>query len=323
MGRHSLPRTHTTASKAARRATSIAVALATLTAGTAVAGTANAQDLGSLSSAPGLPPLPVLPEAQTKTVHIPGVGPLDVTIPAGVPVPEYLIAPNIIPGYPGIKVTDKGASQGASAPSPIRGNQTIQGVNPRTTMAIVTDQGIAATPNAYEARPALSIIKLLLVDYALHRGDGSPQDRALSERAIRASDDAAATALFRKYPGGIDQIARAHGMSATRTNGFWGNATTSAVDIARYLDTIKRMDPNSPVLQWMREAYPVAADGTRQNWGTRALPRVQGTKWGWSDMGPNTVASASFADNYTAAAFTWGGAQEQNADVPIAIGYVG
>ncbi|WP_165243237.1 serine hydrolase [Corynebacterium lizhenjunii] len=295
-------------------------------AGSAFVPAAGAHDFGSSAANPVAManssfPVGERSQAQAKVVLIPGLAPLNVDIPVGVRVPEYLIAPNIVPGYPGVQVLDRGVRPGTAAP--IVANATIHGVHGRTAMAIVTDQGIAATPNAYEARPALSTIKLLLVDYALHRGDGSAADRVLAERAIRASDDAAASALFRKYPQSIDEVARAHGMTATRSNGYWGNATTSAADLARYLNTIKREDPGSIVLQWMREAYPVAADGTVQNWGTHTLPRIQGTKWGWSDMGAHSVASASFADNYTAVALTWGGPKEQNADVPVAIGYVG
>lgn len=257
--------------------------------------------------------------AQSIQIPIPGQAPIEIPLPQTPQLPQ-------VPGLP--EVTSSIPQVPAPAvPQPVVptfvGGATIQGMHPRTSMAVVTDLGIAATPNGYESRPALSISKILLADYAIYHGNGDPQDWVLAERAIRASDDWAATQLFNKYPHGIDVIARNHGMTATRSNGYWGRSTTSAVDMARYLHTVHRLHPQSEVLKWMRESYPVAADGTHQNWGTVHLPRVQGTKWGWSDYGASTVASASYGDTYAAAAFTWGGPAEQNADVPVGRPFVG
>ena len=257
--------------------------------------------------------------ARAFQIPLPGLPPIEISLP---PELSSQLPPVQLPEIPAPPAPPLSSAQPPAVPTFV-GGATIHGVHGRTALAVVTDLGIAATPNGYEARPGLSIVKLLLADYAIYHGDGAPHDWVLAERAVRASDDHAATQLFHKYPHGIDTIARAHGMSATNANGYWGHSTTSAVDVARYLHNIHRLHPQSEVLKWMRESHPVAADGTRQDWGTVHLPRVLGTKWGWSDYGPNTVASASYGDSYAAAAFTWGGPAEQNVDVPAARPFVG
>ncbi len=71
-----------------------------------------------------------------------------------------------------------------------------------------------------------------------------------------------------------------------------------------------------------RTGTPVAADGTRQNWGTARLPGVLGSKWGWSDLPPPEVASASFGPGFTVAAHTRGSPEDQTADVGQALAEV-
>lgn len=186
-------------------------------------------------------------------------------------------------------------------------NRVITGVNSRTTIAIIHYNGATSlTPNAREARPGLSIVKMYMADYVLRYRKPSSRDRVLLERMIRLSDDGAASEINRKYPGAINAIAREYGLTSTKGQPHWGNSASSAYDAAKFLHRLRKNHPGSSVLRWMQQAAPVAADGTRQNWGTSHLPRVQGTKWGWSDYGRKNVASASFGDNYTAAAFTWG-----------------
>ncbi|KAB3520923.1 hypothetical protein GC425_06700 [Corynebacterium sp. zg254] len=195
----------------------------------------------------------------------------------------------------------------------------ITGMDERTSMAVVTDQGVAATDNAREARPGLSVIKLYIADYALRDGASSPEEfqknAELAKRMISGSDDFAADILYNKYPYSIDQVASEYKLANTYSNGTWGGAYTSAYDVAQYLHEVKKKRPQSLILQWMHSPLETAVDGTKQQWGTARLAGAEGTKWGWSDSGRKIVASATLGGTYTAAAFTWGSADDQNNDI--------
>lgn len=189
-------------------------------------------------------------------------------------------------------------------------------VSPRSAISLRTPIGIEwGTANENEPRSALSMSKLYLADYALRHGDGSAEDRVNAERMIRYSDDAAADAVEAKYPQAIAAIAAEYGLEQTRPGAGWGTSTTSTADLADFLTAKQATDPTSPILGWMATAAPTAADGTRQDWGTAELPGVQGSKWGWSDMMPPEVASASFGPGFSVAAHTRGGPADQTADV--------
>ncbi|MGW0003074.1 hypothetical protein [Nocardia grenadensis] len=187
---------------------------------------------------------------------------------------------------------------------------------PRTTISVRSLTGLHwGTADEHQVRSALSLAKLYLTDYALRHGDGSADDLAHGERMIRYSDDAAADAVAAKYPRAIAAVATEYGLAETRPGPNWGSATTSTADVADFLEATLRTDPASPILSWMATAAPRATDGTEQNWGTGALPGVQGTKWGWSDAPPQEVASVSFGPGFTVAAHTRGGPADQTADV--------
>ena len=200
-----------------------------------------------------------------------------------------------------------------SAPAPDR----IDEVPGRTALSFMhTPSGTrVGTANQGEARPGLSIVKLYIADYMLRHGDGSPEDLALGQQMIRDSDDSAASQAYAKYPQSIDAIAAEYGLTSTRGSGFWGDAVTSTADTVTFLEAKKTTDPDSRILEWMATAAPVAADGTHQNWGTGRLPSVTGTKWGWSDLGPSVVASASFGPDFSVAANTYGTADQHTGDV--------
>lgn len=186
----------------------------------------------------------------------------------------------------------------------------------RTSLALRGPGGIRwETANADESRSALSMAKLYLADYALRHGDGSAADRGCAERMIRVSDDAAADTIAAKYPEAIASVAAEYGLDRTAPGPGWQMSTTSSADVADFLAAKQATDPGSPILLWMATAPPTAADGTAQNWGTARLPGVQGSKWGWSDLPPPEVASASFGPGFTVAAQTRGGPDDQTADV--------
>ncbi|MFE6864732.1 hypothetical protein [Nocardia sp. NPDC057668] len=190
-------------------------------------------------------------------------------------------------------------------------------VPPRTSISVrsVVPGVQWGTANERESRGGLSIVKLYMADYALRHGDGSEEDKRLGERMIRYSDDGAADAMAAKYPQAIDAVAAEYQLSATQGSGGWAVSSTSTADVSDFLAAKMRSDPESPVLTWMSEASPVAADGTVQDWGTSRLPQVQGSKWGWADVGVPEVASASYGPGFTVSAHTYGTADEQTEDV--------
>ncbi|MFC3961090.1 hypothetical protein [Nocardia jiangsuensis] len=188
-------------------------------------------------------------------------------------------------------------------------------VPPRTAFSTRTLRGDGCgSANENEPRAALSLAKLYLVDYALRYGTDAAVDLAAGERAIRFSDDAAADTLDAAYPDAVDAIAAEYGLTHTG-GGYWGTSTTSTSDVAAFLLAKLRTDRDSPILDWMADAAPVAADGTEQNWGTAEVPGVLGTKWGWSDTGISEVASASFGAGHVVVAITIGSTGEHTADV--------
>ncbi|ONM46459.1 hypothetical protein [Nocardia donostiensis] len=208
------------------------------------------------------------------------------------------------------------AVSAAPSPEPAPPSATSDTTPPRTAISVRTPFGFQwGTANEFQTRSALSMAKLYLADYALRHGDGSAEDHAYGERMIRYSDDAAADAVEAKYPGAIAAVAAEYGLEETRPGTSWSTSTTSTADLADFLDTKQRTDPGSPILGWMATAAPTAADGTEQNWGTALLPGVQGTKWGWSDMAPPEVASASFGPGFSVAAHTHGSPADQNNDL--------
>ncbi|QIS15392.1 serine hydrolase [Nocardia arthritidis] len=186
----------------------------------------------------------------------------------------------------------------------------------RTAISLRSTIGLHwGTANEHEARSGLSLTKLYIVDYALRHGDGSALDRELSERMIRLSDDRAADLLSARYPAAIDAIAKEFHLHETQAGPDWGSASTSAADVADFLEQKLHDDPASPIFEWMTTASSIAADGTEQDWGTSHMPGVLGSKWGWSDYGPPEVASTSYGPWFAVAAHTHGTAAEETADV--------
>lgn len=174
--------------------------------------------------------------------------------------------------------------------------------------AVLWDDGhLTGSQDANAPRPALSLSKLYLGYWVLHHG--TPAEQAQVEHMIRVSDDAVASALDRKYPHAIGQVARDFGLGATQRRGYWGNTATSANDVVRFVQAIQTDPVAQPIIRGMRTAAPVAEDGFPQNFGTSRLPGADGSKFGWSDDRVSATASVSFGPGWTAAALTLGGAQ--------------
>ncbi|MCQ9353352.1 hypothetical protein NQ015_09545 [Corynebacterium sp. 153RC1] len=144
------------------------------------------------------------------------------------------------------------------------------------------------------ARPALSLSKLYIADYVLKKGTKAQREQALV--MLKNSDDAIAETLFNAYPNSITETAKTYGLASTFSEGRWGYSYTSSFDAVKYLATVIEKEPSSPILEALSQAYPKAADGTRQNFGTAVMEGVQGTKWGWSDD-KTLHSSVSFGQN--------------------------
>ena len=155
--------------------------------------------------------------------------------------------------------------------------------------------GMADNGAADRPFPAASMVKLFLAEDLLHRDRvGSIQlsqhDFALLQDMIRRSSDPAASALWGRYGGGrmVIDVARRYGLSGTAPPvipGQWGQATTTARDLALFLHRLPavahRFDA-AALEVWMRTATPVAADGFDQWFGVPAAAAPHtAVKQGW------------------------------------------
>lgn len=194
-------------------------------------------------------------------------------------------------------------------------------VPPRTQLTLRYSDGVeVATANAHESRPALSLAKLYLAYWVMQHGEDA--DKARVENMIRYSEDATASYLDTKYHQAIPEVIGQYGLSETHYPGYWGNTTTSTEDLTRFLADIVGDPVAAPIINGMRTASPIAADGYRQDYGTSRLPGVIGTKFGWADDVSTVNASASFGDGFTIAANTYGDAAQLTSDVLGAVRWV-
>ncbi|MBV7295146.1 hypothetical protein KRX51_04330 [Corynebacterium sp. TAE3-ERU12] len=169
------------------------------------------------------------------------------------------------------------------------------------------------TANQHEPRPGLSMVKLYIGHYIVR--EGNALDIPAVRQMIRASDDQIATRLYKKYPQSIKRIAEDYGLSDTKAGASWGVSRTSSYDLVTFLLRLQLEDPAGPVLDAMRNPYPVAADGYPQNFGTATLPGVTGTKLGWSNDRVSHHASASIGPGFVVAAETRGTREAHTNDV--------
>ncbi|MDO4910553.1 MAG: hypothetical protein Q3972_02275 [Corynebacterium sp.] len=150
---------------------------------------------------------------------------------------------------------------------------------------------LSMSANAKCPRYALSLAKLYIADYVIRYGDEDEAEQA--EYMVAHSDDDLAAEFYEKYPESIDVIATEYGLEATQGQELWGNAVTSAFDIAEFIAAKLAQeaensangleDPSDPVLRAMRNMSDMATDGYPQDFGTTILPGAQGTKLGWSN----------------------------------------
>lgn len=104
------------------------------------------------------------------------------------------------------------------------------------------------------ARASLSLSKLYIADYVFDHGTQKEKEQAVE--MIRKSDDDIADKLFDAYPNCIDSVAKKYQLEATQTYGRWGYSYTSTYDVVHFIVSLLRTDPDSPVLEAMRNVAP-------------------------------------------------------------------
>jgi hypothetical protein len=139
------------------------------------------------------------------------------------------------------------------------------------------------------------MVKLFVAEDLLHRARTgllrlTDEDFALLQSMIRRSDDPAASALWVRYGGArmVTDVAARYGLTGTAppsSPGEWGETTTTARDLARFLSLLPVVahPADAAALQfWMRTATPVAADGFDQQFGLfGTAPPLTAVKQGW------------------------------------------
>jgi hypothetical protein len=142
--------------------------------------------------------------------------------------------------------------------------------------------------------PTASLVKLFIAEDVLHRVrtgrlELRPGDRRLLQRMISGSDDPAASALWVRYNGErmVRTVARRYGLTGTTppaVPGQWGQTTTTARDLARFLTrlpVVAHPDDAATLLGWMRAVTPTAADGFDQRYGMFGAGADPAVKQGW------------------------------------------
>ena len=195
----------------------------------------------------------------------------------------------------------------------------------RTALAVVHPDGrVSISPDAEEARPALSLAKLYLGYWVLH--NGTEEEKAKVQKMVASSDDAIASALDRAHPKAIDEIADDFELKQTKRAGSWGNTETSARDLATFVNGILWDPVAKPLLKGMEKQAAVAEDGFIQGFGTARLERVKGSKMGWADDRKSATGSVSYGEigeeTWTVAALTYGTAYENTVDTRVGINQV-
>jgi len=148
-----------------------------------------------------------------------------------------------------------------------------------------------------------SVVKILIaLDHLERSRDVDPRLRSM----LRSSDDAAATALWRRGGRGaiVERMARRMGLTDTRPPpadkpGFWGYTALSAADVVkayRYLLEKARPRHRDVVLRELRRATRRGTDGYDQYFGIpRAVPKPWAVKQGWSGF-EGGAASEEFGE---------------------------
>ena len=168
---------------------------------------------------------------------------------------------------------------------------SIRAAEARTAQVLARTAGNELADRPF---PTASLVKLFLAADVLHRARTggvalTPADRAELELMIRSSNDPAASDLWVRFGGAqaVRDVAVRYGLTATappRRLGQWGETTTTAADLARFLTrlpVIAHPDDAEALLGWMRTATPIASDGFDQEFGVFGTLPGAAVKQGW------------------------------------------
>lgn len=196
-------------------------------------------------------------------------------------------------------------SSSAVEPAPSATPETRKAVPtpkvPRGTRVgyVVFDRESGRTVRQYRPHQVFrsaSVVKILIaLDHLERSRDVDPRLGLM----LRSSDDAAATALWRRGGRGaiVERMARRMGLTDTRPPpadkpGFWGYTALSAADVVkayRYLLEKARPRHRDVVLRELRRATRRGTDGYDQYFGIpRAVSKPWAVKQGWSGFGQGT-----------------------------------
>lgn len=142
--------------------------------------------------------------------------------------------------------------------------------------------------------PTASVVKLFLAEDVLYRARTgtvalTPDDRAQLEVMIRGSNDPAASDVWVRFGGAqaVGDVATRYGLTGTappRRWGQWGETTTTAADLARFLarlPVVAHPDDAAALQGWMGAATPIASDGFDQEFGVFGTLPGAAVKQGW------------------------------------------
>jgi len=169
---------------------------------------------------------------------------------------------------------------------------TIRAAEARSVRIAASAAGNAEVDRPF---PTASMVKLFVAEDILYRARAGlltlrADDPWLLQEMIRRSDDPAASLLWARYGGGqmVADVARRYRLSGTAppaVPGQWGETTTTARDLGRVLSLLPSAahpDDAAALLEWMRAATPVAADGFDQQFGLLGTaPPGTAVKQGW------------------------------------------
>jgi hypothetical protein len=169
---------------------------------------------------------------------------------------------------------------------------SIRAAEARSARVAGSAAGNAAADRPF---PTASMVKLFVAEDILHRARTGrislrADDPALLQEMIRSSNDPAASTLWVRYGGGqmVTAVAARYRLTGTAppaVPGQWGETTTTARDLGRFLallPTAAHPDDAAALLEWMRSATPIAADGFDQQFGMfGTAPPQTAVKQGW------------------------------------------
>jgi hypothetical protein len=161
--------------------------------------------------------------------------------------------------------------------------------------ARVTARSADNGPAAWRPFPAASMVKLFLADDVMRRARAgtvvlTPEDHGLLAEMIRSSDDPAASAVWVRFGGeqAVRDVAARYDLTGTlppSRPGQWGETTTTARDLARFLSllpVVAHPHDAARLMEWMSSATPLAADGFDQQFGLfGTVPGTPAVKQGW------------------------------------------